>query len=744
MPIKKILKAVVIGICCILIIFSIALVVFKIAKISYNKNEYAEIESQATITRDNKGIPFVEVKSINDLYFTLGYLHAQDRLSSIEYLRSITNGESNNYAGEDAAFLNELSHIIGFNRHAEDIVKKLKDNEILALKNYVNGINHFAKNKIKRKWIIEDLLAILSMKDWANSFLNNKELIFNLPISKSESKKILKDSDYLSFYKEDEINYLLTLRKVKNIVEKYIGTFARGNSIYLPSAFTSAESDSFTTLNYEESINIYPGWYPIKIKIDDNNIFAITYNGLPFIFSFKNNFFSLTQINIDADSQNFYLFNIEYKDSVQHYKISGITKDYTAVRNPIHSNNETSSKLGWITDKGPDLSELIKFAKSDSKILAIEAIQPGVEYVRLMLNIPFETEIDTIRKKLLLNDSALKGFILSDKNRAYKIYAGFINPDQNNMIFIDGSRSLQALPRKFSSVTNISGYDYIGSDLSMGRNVANYNIVNKFRDERFKSIIVKNKVYDTESVIDLISDKYSIAGEKFVPIFNKMLESNPMTSSRLSHIYLGNWNFFSESKLRAPSIFYTTLTHYINESYRDIFGEDSEYNLNNVHLLYFDFFNQLKDHKSLIFDKTDSHIEFKEKKFDIAFLNSMKFLNRRLGPLMENWIWGSLNSFNYKVPNEGIGFLQRFFKKNKLQLEGGPDTVESIRLNAKFDLLSATSFQSVMTNETLRFKMNSGYSTSIFSDFYFGDNIIDKFENLDSSKQKYKTTIVPE
>ncbi|MCL1864355.1 MAG: penicillin acylase family protein [Spirochaetes bacterium] len=746
MLIKKFFKITLISICCIIILFAVIFIAFKILKISYNKNEYAEVESPIIITRDNKGIPSVEVKSINDLYFTLGYLHAKDRLRSIEYLRSIATGESNNYAGEDAPFLNELSSTMGFTKNAENIAAKLNDKEILALKNYVNGINYFAKSKNKRKWIIEDLLAILSMKEWANSFLVNKELIFNLPISKIESKKIIKDNDYLFFYNRDEINHILTLRKIKDIVEKYMCSFARGNSVYLPSALTSIDSDSFTTLNYEDSINIYPGWYLVKIKIGDNNIFAITYHGLPFIFSFKNNYFTLTQLNINADSQNFYLFDIEYKDSIQRYKISGATKDYITVRNPVYNNNELSSKIDWITDKGPVLSNLIKSAKTDAKILVIESIQPGVEYVKLMLNIPFETEIDTARKRLLLNDSTLKGFIISDINRAFKIYAGFVNqPNKNDMIFIDGSKSLQPSPWKFSSVMSISGYDYIGSDLSMSRNTMNYNIINKFKDERFNSLVIKNKVYDKDKVISLISDSYSIVGEKFTPIFNKMLESNPMTSSKLSLIYLNNWNLFAESKLQAPAIFYRTLTCYINESYRNIFGEDSEYNLNNAHLLYFDFFNQLINNNPMIFDKPESKGETKEKKFDIAFLNSMKSLNRDKGPLMENWTWGSLNSFNYEIPSVRTNFLRRvFFKAQKLQSKGGPDTVENIQLNGSFDLLSTTSFQSVMTNETMWFKMNLGYSTSILSDFYFGSNIIDKFENPGSQKQTYKTTIAPE
>jgi len=123
----------------------------------------------------------------------------------------------------------------------------------------------------------------------------------------------------------------------------------------------------------------------------------------------------------------------------------------------------------------------------------------------------------------------------------------------------------------------------------------------------------------------------------------------------------------------------------------------------------------------------------------------MKFLNRNMGPMMEDWTWGSLNSFNYEVIKKKTNLLQRIFiKQNMLKPAGGPDTVENIKLNAKFDITSVTSLQSVMTNDTMWLKMNFGYSTSRRSDFYYGSNIIDKFENLNSAKQAYRTTIVPE
>ena len=227
----------------------------------------------------------------------------------------------------------------------------------MALKSYVSGINH-VKNKnrvgklINREWRPEDVLAIISMKEWANSYLNNNELIFNLPETELNSKKnLLTDNRYLYYYNDDDLKYLYTLRRIKELVEKYICTFARGSSIFIAPENSSSGIDSFTTLNYDDSTSIYPGWFPVKLTIKGEKTFAITYNGLPFLLSFKNNSISLTQLNINADTQNFYLFETENKENKPQYKSAGSWKDYKSVRIPVNTKNEISSEIRWITEK---------------------------------------------------------------------------------------------------------------------------------------------------------------------------------------------------------------------------------------------------------------------------------------------------------------------------------------------------------------------------------------------------------
>ncbi len=758
MILKKKFKITVIIIASIIIIIPVTLyIIFNVFKISYNTIEKDNVDSKVIITRNDSGTPTIEAESINDFYFALGYLHAKDRINIIEYQRSIATGDSGRFALNDKVLLNDLCNTAGFTKKAGDIVATLQEADIASLKCYVNGINHVrnknsVRNFLSREWTIEDVLAVLLMKEWANSFLNNKELIFNLSDTKiSSAKNIFDDTRYVSFYSDDDIRHLYTLRRIKEIIEKYICTFARGNSIYIAPEFSTTGKSPYTTLNFEDSANIYPGWYPVTLVLKGKKICAITYNGLPFILSFKSDSISLTQININADSQNFYLFETNTIENIPKYKSAGVWKEYLSTRIPVFNENEKASQIKWITEKGPVFSELISSKKTDTKILVIESAQEETEYVNMMLQIPFENDIEKIKQMLLANDSSLKCFILSDYINAYKVFTGMIiKSDNNNKIFIDGSNSSnlyfnKSPYTKISISKKITGIDYAGSDLITIKDIPdNYNniITNDFKIERFNSLLVQKKIYDNDLVKNIITDTHSMAAEKFFPLFSSILRNTPLTSSKLSMIYFNDWDFTAKSGLQSPTIFYTILGHYITEAYKDDFGKDSEFNLNSAYLLYSDFFKQSQKNLTTIFDNPDTpNVESREMIFDTAFMDAMRFLNRKDGPYMENWRWGLLTKSKYKIPDEKLNFLSRLFKIEYCHLSGGPDTIENVIQNSRYSTVSSTSFQSFMVNNSFLFKMNFAYSTLIFSDYYYGNNIIENFEDM-SISSPINTTIL--
>ena len=68
----------------------------------YNKNvELAGIDEEVVVIRDTFGIPHISANSESDLYKTIGFVMAQDRLWQMDLLRRVTQGRLSEILGKD-------------------------------------------------------------------------------------------------------------------------------------------------------------------------------------------------------------------------------------------------------------------------------------------------------------------------------------------------------------------------------------------------------------------------------------------------------------------------------------------------------------------------------------------------------------------------------------------------------------------------------------------------------------------
>lgn len=98
--------------------------------------EYATI-----ITRDEAGIPFVSARSAHDAYFTVGWVHAQDRMWQMETQRRIGAGRLAEIIGEAGLKSDRFMRTMGLYRLAEDSFDRLDEPTRAALKAYADGVN---------------------------------------------------------------------------------------------------------------------------------------------------------------------------------------------------------------------------------------------------------------------------------------------------------------------------------------------------------------------------------------------------------------------------------------------------------------------------------------------------------------------------------------------------------------------------------------------------------------------------
>lgn len=752
---KKILISTTILTSAVIIILTGFFITYHIAKISYDKTIKGDVQSDIIITRTDKGIPLIAVSNNDDIFFALGYIHAQDRLNLMEYQRALATGTVSHFiSNPDSELLDRLSSIIGFTLEADVLYNKLDPDIKNQITCYTNGVNHIRHTRHLAKtgkydWTPADVLSILIMKEWTESFLSNTELFFSFnELKRKELTRLFSSIEKFYYYSDEDTRYLYILQRIKTLIETYIGHFNQGFAAYIHPSLNMTDNRNLSVFSYTGSFNVYPGWYPVNIQTDKTSISAITFNGLPFFFTFKKDSSIFTHFSINADTQNFSLFKTRKNNNTYQYNITGSWKDFKPVRIP-EGGDRSLNTLRWITDKGPILSDLISSDKETDRILCIDSVYPGQNYIKILMTAPFENDSVKLKNLLLSSDAALKGFLIKTEKDIQKIFSGFVTPPvTGNYILTDGSVLKRAEFQKISIAKNITTTDYIGSDLTSFKDIHSLQngvfTTNTLKLRKLTELLTPKKIFTEESVQDITTNTYSEAAEMFLPVFRQILDSTPLTSAKMTKIYFNDWDLSTRQKLQAPAIFYTTLNNMINDTFRDELGNDTDSFLKYSYLLYDDFHEILNKNTSFVFDNiiTDQ-IETRESIFDRAFLNSMRSLGRKTGPLMENWAWGELTKTFFKIPNITSSIYTRFYRINETPVNGAPDSLYYLSFSQDYKPVDATVLTGFISDNSFKFKMNYAYSSSIFSDFYYGKISKVHSDSSSGNEVSYKTVINP-
>ena len=101
----------------------------------------AGLDSPVEIVRDADAVPHIFAKNSKDAYFALGYVHAQDRLWQMEFLRRLGAGRLAEVLGESAVDTDRFIRTLGLYRFAEAILETTSPEVRVALEAYAAGVN---------------------------------------------------------------------------------------------------------------------------------------------------------------------------------------------------------------------------------------------------------------------------------------------------------------------------------------------------------------------------------------------------------------------------------------------------------------------------------------------------------------------------------------------------------------------------------------------------------------------------
>lgn len=101
------------------------------------------LEAAVTISRDGYGIPYIAAASEHDAHFALGFVHAQDRLAQMEFMRRLGTGRLSELLGPNTLGLDRTMRTLGIGRLAQRDLETLPPDVREALDAYTAGVNGF-------------------------------------------------------------------------------------------------------------------------------------------------------------------------------------------------------------------------------------------------------------------------------------------------------------------------------------------------------------------------------------------------------------------------------------------------------------------------------------------------------------------------------------------------------------------------------------------------------------------------
>ena len=153
------------------------------------------LQDEVIVYRDDWGIPHIYATEEEDLFFAIGYIHAQDRLFQMDMTRRLIRGQLSEVVGEIGLESDKLHLAIGMEYWAEEsidqmeLLEKLLNLDVIdSYERYTDGVNQYI-NTHQDVLPIEYSLLGFKPKEWS--------LLDSMCFSKYMSKMLTWDYDDL-------------------------------------------------------------------------------------------------------------------------------------------------------------------------------------------------------------------------------------------------------------------------------------------------------------------------------------------------------------------------------------------------------------------------------------------------------------------------------------------------------------------------------------------------------------------
>ncbi len=315
------------------------------------------LESKVDINFDQMGIPQIWAQSEHDAWFTVGWLHASDRLFQMDLIRRVAEGRLSELLGERTLAFDQLQRKIGHMRMAERELAQLDERSKIRLQAYVDGINSgvqslrtlpFEYHLLRcdfETWTLKDCLSIFSYQTWYSHVLQTPDDFYLELMKKVPPERVC---DFMIPFPD------WSFESVPN-------TLAESSNAWVVAPYKTQKGAAILASDPHLDISMLPQfWYAIGIhgQQDSLDVLGLTTPGLPYVVygRNKNSAWAFTAGGVDIT--DYYLERTRDHDSRQ-YQVADYWQKFELIKEIIlvKGHQSADTLLVKIGRHGPVLAE---------------------------------------------------------------------------------------------------------------------------------------------------------------------------------------------------------------------------------------------------------------------------------------------------------------------------------------------------------------------------------------------------
>lgn len=668
----------------------------------YNKIVDLELIDSVEVYRDSFAVPHVYAKNEIDLYKSVGYLTAQDRLWQMDLLRRVTQGRVSEVVGEKAIKFDLLMRSLQLDKKSADIIEKSSDSLIHILQAYADGVNLYIKNNKDKlpqeftilgyepeQWKINHSVNLIGYIAWDLTPNYKAEIILE------QIKRRLGDDLVNEFLPEANTNEVVfpefdfsdttslawysVLENYSTIIDELGLTVFSASNNWAVSAQKSNTGNAMLANDMHLKFGLPGIWYQIHENVKDKlNVTGVLLPGQPFVISGHNDSIAWGLTNLRVDNIDFYeekinandttkyelnedLIPITYKKEIIKYK--GEEKYFNVRythRGPIVSDwtelgNEKAISMKWAGShlyssevKGIwQLNKAKNWEDFSEALKEFGAVSQNVNYADTKGNIGLRT---------------CGGIPIRKKGKGSFITPGWVDDyDWNGFVPFD------SLPVSYNPQSN-----FVASANNKTVDDSYPYYINRwfctpYRMERISDFLGEKDKVSIDDFKDLQNDYTSTFAKQFIPKIVTVLTEQKLNNIETKGFkLLQNWDYKLESSSSEALIFENFCMEFLKATISDELGEELYTKFSSNGAITPIMVHKLSNSTSLaLYD--DVNTTTKESFEDCvikAYKNALESIKSLHGENVDTWKWGNQHQLTIQHPLGKVKALDFIFNYN--------------------------------------------------------------------------------